>query len=543
MGQFLNYVFPFALHLIFSIFIEKVDNAEDHQMPAVFTTGNNFSQNVFNIMSFNDGENAYETLITQQEVFIDKSRFINAFFHRRSARTNYFFTAPRKFGKTTMAHMLKTFAELNLDKDTYKPVKDITRNKNYQIFHAHNRNISVTHDTIMFNVNFGQFPVIFLNFATKARTYESLRQSIYDEIRKVFIAHAWLLNRTEISINQRRNNMLKESYKRIMSDNATENDITYSIQLLGNVLGNYFQKKVILIIDNIDGPFLNALAYRAQSSRIQQLLALLIKHGVKENEDTCIDYSFFTGIVNIFYHVFAGHNDLVTEVGFLETHPFRKFFGFTETEMDLLFEQFSVSSNERRKIEQHYGGYLVLERMQKLYNSYSIARYFQHRVHPRNNESVQFVPASYWLKAEEDLKFIDMLKNINFRTGLCCFHRNLSINFSFKRNLTVGDFQILESFLAPKNNRTRRDEENIRKHENIFLSFLFHMGYLTYDKRSRFFRIPNAEVWLELDTYVREYYETNFRRSRKFAKKAGDFIWQHCAPFISEKIFDIFGLV
>nr|XP_018908943.1 PREDICTED: uncharacterized protein LOC109038360 [Bemisia tabaci] len=168
------------------------------------------------------------------------------------------------FGKTTFLDMVRRFVELDVFPNGTVNTDKHTR-KNYDSFAkivpSSGRFLTVFQNKSFFETNFGAYPVIFLDLNLKgAKTPDSTdlaRYLLNGTVKAAFTHHEYLINSSFIHFEDK--NLMSRFLVPSDNENVEKYSPRFAITLLRKLLRQHFQKDVILLIDNIDGPLREVL--------------------------------------------------------------------------------------------------------------------------------------------------------------------------------------------------------------------------------------------------------------------------------------------
>lgn len=168
----------------------------------------------------------FKELIEEDYIYVDKTLLIKEIIEEKYK--TYLFLRPRRFGKTLTMSMLKYFFDIK-----YKDEPNIFEGLN----------IMNQGEEILKYKN--QFPVIFITLKdAKGKTWEEVYLLLKEEIVKLFIEHEYVIDVL--------NEYEKEEYMNIMSKKANEIEYRVSLSKLMKYLGRYYNRKVVVLIDEYD---------------------------------------------------------------------------------------------------------------------------------------------------------------------------------------------------------------------------------------------------------------------------------------------------
>ena len=312
--------------------------------------------------------------------YVDKSLFVKEIIDNTSGVL--LITRPRRWGKSSNMSLLKTFLELEVDKEG-NPLPDeqktnpvyftggVIQDGKKHIAHA-GLKISQEADSME---ELGQHPVIMLNFKDLGGTsFKELVEDLKVNLRKTFGHHTYLLNSNKLNKEEKEN-----LYKYLYQD-ITTSDIKGSISWLMEWLHKHFEKKVWVLIDEYDSAIheayttfgrdkKNPYQFSTEFDKVLKLFRKLLGSALKSA--THLEKGVVTGILRIAKaNLFSELNNF-TEYSVLDKN-FSSYYGFTQDEVDMLCQQQNVSEDKKEEIKQWYNGYSYggLE----LYNPWSMAR-------------------------------------------------------------------------------------------------------------------------------------------------------------------------
>ena len=179
------------------------------------------------------GISDFKMLRVRNNFYIDKSLFIKHIIDNSSGVI--LITRPRRFGKTLNMSMLKYYFDCTLkdSKELFSGLKIMDQGEEY-------------------TSKLGYYPVIYLTLKDAGlMTYEMMIMQLKTIMMELFYEHKELLE-GEMSEGE------KMIFNKILSANATDVDLLNSLKMLSKITNQYYNKQVILIIDEYDVPLQNA---------------------------------------------------------------------------------------------------------------------------------------------------------------------------------------------------------------------------------------------------------------------------------------------
>ena len=179
------------------------------------------------------GISDFKMLRVRNNFYIDKSLFIKHIIDNSSVVI--LITRPRRFGKTLNISMLKYYFDCTLkdSKELFNGLKIMNQGEEY-------------------TSKLGYYPVIYLTLKDAGlMTYEMMIMQLKTIMMELFYEHKELLE-GEMSEGE------KMIFNKLLSANATDVDLLNSLKMLSKIMNQYYNKQVILIIDEYDVPLQNA---------------------------------------------------------------------------------------------------------------------------------------------------------------------------------------------------------------------------------------------------------------------------------------------
>lgn len=275
--------------------------------------------------------------------YVDKTDFIREWWESQDSVT--LITRPRRFGKTLNMSMTEYFFSVN-HSDAGKYFEGLSIWKNDRL-----RKMQ------------GTYPVISLSFADiKATTYESARRSIIRKIVRLYSAFDFV--RRSEKLNEK-DLAYFDSVEEGMSDDAAAVAINY----MSDYLSRYYEKKVIILLDEYDTPLQEAYVYGYWEA-LTAFIRSLFNSTFKTNP--YMERGLLTGITRVSKEsIFSDLNNL--EVVTTTSEKYSSSFGFTEDEVFEALESAGLAE-EKENVRNWYDGFSFGNR-NDIYNPWSITKY------------------------------------------------------------------------------------------------------------------------------------------------------------------------
>ena len=289
------------------------------------------------------GHQDFEQLVQEDNFYVDKTRFIKEWWESKDIVT--LITRPRRFGKTLNMSMLEKFFSLK-----YTGRSDLFQNFfiwNFEEYHKLQ----------------GSYPVISLSFANvKEPDYERNRQSVNRILEDLYNKNIFLLKGDLLTENEK-------SYFRSVNSEMKETTAAWAIHKMSDFLSRYYNKKVILLLDEYDTPMQEAYVH-GYWDQLSDFIRSLFHSTFKTNP--YMERAVMTGITRVSKEsVFSDLNNL--KVITTTSDEYADCFGFTENEVFAALKQFGLSDT-KSKVKLWYDGY-TFGNQTDVYNPWSIINY------------------------------------------------------------------------------------------------------------------------------------------------------------------------
>lgn len=410
----------------------------------------------------------YKEIIDKNYYYVDKTLIIKELFDK-GGKVNLF-TRPRRFGKTLIQTMLRTFFEAELDREG-QPVDNSRYFSGKKIMEAGED----------YTQHMGQYPVIFLSLkSAKQPTFEMAYQSLLDEIIREYNRHAYVLKKEMSTENRNR-------YVDLMNRTADEAVYAKSLGFLSECLEHYHGKKTIILLDEYDVPLENSY-FAGFYDRMITFIRSLFESALKTNES--LELAVITGCLRISKEsIFTGLNNL--KVISVLNDTYAEYFGFVQEEVNVLLDSYGIS-HKKEEVRQWYDGYLFGKT--EVYNPWSMINYVDDAI----SQSV-FFPKPYWSNTSSNSIIRELVENADseVRREIEELIAGKTIEKQIHEDITYADIH--------------------RSKDNLW-NFLFFTGYLKavsqrfeMDTIYLTMQIPNIEIRYIYRNIIREWFEKEIR--------------------------------
>lgn len=314
------------------------------------------------------GAQDFRFLRERNAYYVDKTQMVEEFLESWYQVT--LITRPRRFGKTLNMSMLAEFLDCTKESEGIFEDTKISRSR--------------------WAAEMNRHPVVFLSFLNvKASAPDELLRLLGRAVCSEYRRYYSLISSSALPEEELR--QFYEVYSVISSrENAAalKEVIGSSIVVLCNVLELYFGRKVYLLLDEYDTPFISANS-GGYYSEVRDVLAGMLNFALKGNPS--IEKALLTGIQRVAKeNIFSGLNNLV--VCTAADADYADCFGFTEEETRELLEYCGGQFTD--EVRDMYDGYRIGDC--ELYNPWSVSCYCARKR-----------PESYWVNTGEN----SILKN------------------------------------------------------------------------------------------------------------------------------------
>jgi hypothetical protein len=437
------------------------------------------------------GVNTFKKLVTESEVFVDKTLFIKEIID--SAEEAILITRPRRWGKTLNLDMLRIFFAIEVDEQGNK----VSENSNKVLFKGGDCSVTkgdgkqiikqlptlkiaaeVDRDNDGYVQSYqGHYPVIYINFKdVRENTFAEVEIRLKNLIKDLYKEHKYLKYSSKLDDGD------KEDYQKYIDQNYHGISFKSAIKFLSELLHRHFSQLVYILIDEYDKPVNHLLEHDVDGKNIEAisqtgaLLSDIFSACGKDNRH--LNKIVMTGIFDALKKEGnSGFNNLC--VFKISDAQFSNHFGFSETEINEMLEKLKFTDNVikivKQNIKEWYNGYRVplgFGEVIEAYTPWSVMN------HLRKITKIGIVPPeSYWEKS-----------------GVDWVLEKLSIDSTtLERMKELAGFKVL-NFANPRHALIQLVESR-RINEEILTYLLLNSGYLTLAEK-RGYQIPNQEVLL-----------------------------------------------
>jgi len=430
------------------------------------------------------GISNFEKIRQDGYYYVDKTGLIKDMLKNKIPEVTLI-TRPRRFGKTLAMSMLASFFDIR--RDSKKLFQGLNISKEQQLC----------------NDWMNQYPTLFLSFKDVDGTiFENALGLLQFTIAELCKKHTYLIESDVVDQDD------KETFRKLKSMGSNLPELQGSIIMLMNMMKAYYNKPVILLIDEYDVPIAKASSNGYYKEMLEVMKAML-STALKDNE--ALKFAVVTGCLKIAKEsVFTGTNNFVSDT--ISSERYNEYYGFTQKDVDQILQDAQIEE-KASDIKEWYDGYRFGEF--DVYCPWDVMNYLWDLT---NNQNAK--PVSYWKNTSDNAiirSFIDY-SGAAIKKKLEILISGGSIRQQIEENLT---YDYLHS-----------SEENL-------WSILYLTGYLTNASEQDTdgtieLKIPNKEIKEIFETTVKKWFEDNAKTIDR--KELFDAVWTGNADILTKEI-------
>lgn len=432
------------------------------------------------------GISNFEKIRQDGYYYVDKTGLIKDMLRNKIPEVTLI-TRPRRFGKTLAMSMLASFFDIR--RDSKKLFQGLNISKEQQLC----------------NDWMNQYPTLFLSFKDVDGTiFENALGLLQFTIAELCKKHTYLIESDVVDQDD------KETFRKLKSMGSNLPELQGSIIMLMNMMKAYYNKPVILLIDEYDVPIAKASSNGYYKEMLEVMKAML-STALKDNE--ALKFAVVTGCLKIAKEsVFTGTNNFVSDT--ISSERYNEYYGFTQKDVDQILQDAQIEE-KASDIKEWYDGYRFGEF--DVYCPWDVMNYLWDLT---NNQNAK--PVSYWKNTSDNAiirSFIDYAGS-GIQKKMEKLMAGDTIDQKIEENLT---YDYLHS-----------SEEN-------FWSILYLTGYLTRDKEEKesadgkiTLKIPNKEIREIFETTVQDWFSDTAKLQDR--KHLFDAVWNGDEQTLTQEI-------
>ncbi len=289
------------------------------------------------------GYQDFEKVREKDLFYVDKTGFIREWWENEDEVT--LIIRPRRFGKTLNISMLEKFFSVQ-----YAGREDLFRG------------LAIWEDEKYRSLQ-GTYPVISLSFANvKEKTYAATIQRMNQILTNLYSAHRFLLKEGNLDEKEK-------LFFASVNFNMDETTATMAIHQLSLYLSRYYQKKVIILLDEYDTPMQEAYV-NGYWDEMVSFTRSMFNSAFKTNP--YLERAMMTGITRVSKEsIFSDLNNL--KVVTTTSEEYADCFGFTQEEVFASLDEYGLAE-KKSEVKNWYDGFIFGSR-RDIYNPWSIINY------------------------------------------------------------------------------------------------------------------------------------------------------------------------
>lgn len=430
------------------------------------------------------GISDFERIRELNYYYVDKTGLIKTLLQGEMDQVTLI-TRPRRFGKTMAMNMVASFLDIRKDSKELFDGLEISKEK------------EICKNWM------NQYPTLFLSLKdVDGTTFENAFNMLKFVISSLYSQNSYLETGENIRENE------KDIFSRLRSQTASITDIKGSIVTIMNMMQSYYEKPVILLIDEYDVPIAKA-SNNGYYKEMLEVIKGMLSTALKDNSS--LKFAVITGCLKIAKEsIFTGTNNFVSDT--ISSTRYNEYYGFTQQDVDKLLADAEIEE-KADLIKEWYDGYNFGEF--EVYCPWDVMNYLRDLQNDLNAR-----PVSYWKNTSDNaiIRFFIDYTGAVIRKKLEVLIAGGSICQKIEEDLTY---------------------DYLHSSEDNLWSILYLTGYLTKvgerDKDGQIeLRIPNKEVKEIFESTVRKWFEDSARVTNR--KDLFDAVWNKDADKATKEI-------
>ena len=349
------------------------------------------------------GESDFKILRIKKDYYIDKTKYIKDIINNRSKVL--LITRPRRFGKTLNMSMLRYYF-------------DCTKKDSKELF----KGLKIMEQEEKYTSKLGYYPCIYLTLKDAGlQSYELMIMQLRTLLMDIYYENRYLLEEAEMAPGER------NIFNKVLLAEANETEIINGIKMLSKIMSTYYNKPVMLFLDEYDVPLQNAYVEGYYEECIKFFKTF---YGITFKDNPYLEKTILTGVSRVAKEsIFSGANNF--HVYTVLDDEFSDDFGITEKEMDKIIDDFEIQ-DQKEEIKKWYDGYTI-GNTEGIYNPWSILNYLTDKklipywVNTSSNDLIKLIlknSATVKEKIEQLLRDEEIEVPINLETVIVGIEKN-----------------------------------------------------------------------------------------------------------------------
>ena len=465
------------------------------------------------------GTEDFSELRTENYYYIDKSLYIKKVFE--NSASVILFTRPRRFGKTLLMDMFKSFLRVAPDGSSNREYKE-------KLFAG----LEILKDKEFTDKYLGQFPVI--SFSLKGvfgKDYTAAYEALAFTVSNLF-KNFLVLNDSEKLLDSDKESLKLLQDFNYLSTPKAEKYIVSSLEFLSSCLYKHFSKKVIILIDEYDVPLAKASenGYHKEMVTLMSLFFNVMKKSSTLVSDNVypIEKIVLTGCLKVAKNsIFTGVNNITVNTVLSEDYDFDSIIGFTKEETLKLLKDYELEEYATL-VKENYDGYRFYKK--EMFCPWDVINFIAEAV-KKKVSNTKIIPGNYWI-------------NSTSSNALLSYVGYLTDKATDKMQALMDGLSI-ETYINDSMNY-----DTLSEHEQIdFFSLLLHTGYLTSDgyrvvneadgEIIYSLKIPNREIRKCFEVNILKHFKESSTQGENKAMLIAKALFEGDCETASDKIYDL----
>ena len=259
------------------------------------------------------GRSDFETIRRDGFYYVDKTGLIGEILKSSGTQVTLI-TRPRRFGKTLGMSTLECFLDIQKDSKVLFEGLEILKQRD------------ICEEWM------NQWPVMSLSLkAVEGNDFSTAYMQLVYEVGELFKKHEYLMESPVLNAEE------KKKFDDIRYGRAGKIEVMRSLQILSEFLSKYYNKSVILLIDEYDVPMARATSNGYYKEMLEIMKGFM--QALKDNQ--CIKLAVITGCLKIAKEsIFTGTNNFVSNT--ITSSRLNEYYGFVQNEVDRILEDAEI---------------------------------------------------------------------------------------------------------------------------------------------------------------------------------------------------------
>ncbi|MBW7569491.1 AAA family ATPase [Succinivibrio faecicola] len=466
------------------------------------------------------GNEDFTYIIQNGGYYVDKTSYLKKVFTNLSPVI--LFTRPRRFGKTLLMDMFKSFLRVAPDGSANREYKE-------KLFAG----LEILKDKEFTDKYLGQFPVI--SFSLKGvfgKDYNAAYEALAFTLSNLFKDFLFLNDSEKLLDSDKESLRLLQDFNYLSTPKA-EKYIVSSLEFLSSCLYKHFSKKVIILIDEYDVP----LAKASENGYHKEMVTLIssffnvMKSNLlgDEGNGSPIKKIVLTGCLKVAKNsIFTGVNNLYVNTILSENADYDSMIGFTKEETVKILKDYELD-DYFPFVKENYDGYRFNKK--EMFCPWVLVSFIKDAIE-KKSQNIKVNAPNYWINSTSSNA---LLSYVGYLTD--------EDNENMQK---LMDGECIETTI---NDSMNYDDLAMHKAEDFYTLLLF-TGYLTVnsyrtenisgeDKTVYSLKIPNKEIRKCFIQNINAHFDALVNQGENKAKLIAKALFEGDSESASENISDL----